>query len=125
MRHVVWIDPLGYIEGHGYRVSIVKEGETGHYPSGNWPYDGAKGHTLPWFWGPTLEDAEKAAVEYNQKMGISPLEAEKIILRSMGMFPEKPTKAQSEAFAKFFEDAVKMTKPKKPKAKTKAAKKKK
>lgn len=82
-RTIVWVDPAQYVKGRGYRVSIVKEGEEGHYPTGVWPNDGTK--TMPWFWGPTLADAEKAAIEYNRKLGVSPKQAALIVLRSMGM----------------------------------------
>lgn len=86
-RTIVWVDPAQYVEGHGFRVSIVKEGEKGHYPTGVWPNDGTK--TMPWFWGPTLADAEKAAIEYNRKLGISPKQASQILLQSMGLLDSK------------------------------------
>lgn len=120
-RFITWVDPAWFVEGHGFRVSIVKEGETGHYPTGVWPNDGTE--TMPWFWGPTIEDAEKCAIAYNKKLGVSPIEAEKILLQSMGMLSNKPSKAQNDAFVSLFKDAKKMTSPKsKPKKKPKRAK---
>lgn len=82
-KHVAYIPPGSHVEGHGYRVSIVVDGEAHHRPTGDWPYEGKKGQTAPWFWGPTFEDAQAAAVEYNQKMGISEKEAAIIVARSM------------------------------------------
>ena len=66
-----------------FRVSLVVEGENGHRPTGTWPYHGKIGETLPWFWGPTLADAEKAAEQYNEDRGIPREEAFGIVARSM------------------------------------------
>lgn len=82
---VAYVGPDTFVKGRGFRVSIVKEGESGHHPTGNWPCDYSKGHSLPWFWGPTLKDAEEQAIEYNRRMGIEPDEALKIVLGSIGL----------------------------------------
>jgi hypothetical protein len=84
-RIVAWIDPMGFVEDRGYRVSLVVEGEDGHYPTGDWPYHGKPGETLPWFWGPSLEEAETACDEYNQKHGIDPKTAAIIVAQTMGL----------------------------------------
>jgi hypothetical protein len=99
-RYIAWVDPAWFVKGHGFRVSIVKEGEEGHYPTGVWPNDGTK--NMPWFWGPTLEDAEKTAIEYNRKLGVEPVDAEMILLQSMGLFPKNPTKTQIRDFKRLF-----------------------
>jgi hypothetical protein len=83
MKMVAFISAEQFVEGHGYRVSFVVDGEDGYRPTGNWPYTGAPGETLPWFWGPTFEDAERTAREYNARMGISETETFEIIARSM------------------------------------------
>jgi hypothetical protein len=82
-RTVAWIDPTGFVEEHGFRVSLVVEGESGHHPTGTWPYRGKPGETMPWFWGPTLAKAEAACDEYNKRRGISKEEAFKIIANTM------------------------------------------
>lgn len=71
------------VEGRGYRASIIKEGEKGHYPTGTWPYTGAVGESLPYFWGPTLADAQKRAEYQNARMGIDATEAALIVAGSM------------------------------------------
>lgn len=82
-RIVAYVGPDTYVEGAGYRVSLVVEGEHGHHPTGTWPYHGGVGETRPWFWGPTLEDAERAAVQYNEQRGISAKDAAVIVALSM------------------------------------------
>lgn len=80
---VAWIDPLAFVEGSGYRVSLVIKGRSGHFPTGTWPYHGGPDETAPWFWGPTLEDAQAAARQYNRDRGVSDEEAFKIVTASM------------------------------------------
>ena len=77
----------GYVEDHGYRVSIVFENEEGHRPSGNWPYSGKVGEVLPWFWGHDYEKACEMASKKNQEIGLSALEATIIVGRSMNLGP--------------------------------------
>lgn len=87
-RMVYWVDPSGFDkEAKGYRVSLVVEGEQGHRPTGDDDYRTNPRARLPYFWGPTLKDAEKAAEAQNEKMGISAKEATLIIFASM--FPNK------------------------------------
>lgn len=118
-RYIAWVDPAWFVEGHGYRVSIVKEGEQGHYPTGVWPNDGTK--SMPWFWGPTLEEAEQTAIEYNRKLGVEPVDAEMILLQSMCMIPKNPSKAQVRDFKNLF--AKRQAKTRAPKKKLKRKKK--
>lgn len=74
-----------YVEGYGYRVSAVREGEPGHHPTGNWPYDGSPGKTMPWFWGHDYDEACRIAIVQNAKMGISKDDATEIIASSMAI----------------------------------------
>lgn len=83
-RTCVFIPLDGYVEGHGWRVSIVVENEGGHCPTGTWPYTGKAGESMPWFWGPSYQDAKDTADEYNRQLGIEPHDAAKIVLSSMG-----------------------------------------
>jgi len=82
-RMVCFIPGTDHVEGHGFRVAFVVEGEDGYRPTGTWPYTGAVGETLPWFWGPTLAEAEAEAARQNEAMGITPDEAAKIVVASM------------------------------------------
>ena len=70
-RRCYFIPLDGYIKGHGWRPSIVFEGEDGHYPVGDWPYEGKAGQRMPYFWGHDYKKAVKTADEMNEKMGIS------------------------------------------------------
>ena len=83
MKIVAYIPPDGYVEGQGYRVSFVVEGEDGHRPTGNWPYTGRAGEAMPWFWGHDLKGAQQIATEYNAERGVTREEADLIITRSM------------------------------------------
>jgi hypothetical protein len=82
-RMIAYVGVDTYVRGQGYRVSFVKEGEAGHFPTGNWPYDGTPAQTMPWFWGPTLDDATAAMEAYNRQLGIEPDEAKRIVQESI------------------------------------------
>lgn len=79
------------VPGLGYRAVIAQENEDGFRPTGEWPVDGrdhsldAPGVKRPWFWGPTLEEAEARAVEYNRNLGLSEKDADIIVGRSMAV----------------------------------------
>jgi len=85
-RHCFFIPADAYVEGHGFRVSIVKENVPGHYPTGSWPYEGRPDQRMPYFWGKTYEDACATADAMNAKLGLTKEEALKIVLSSM--FPK-------------------------------------
>jgi hypothetical protein len=96
-RRWCYFIPLdSFVEGMGYRPSIVFEGEPGHYPHGDWPYEGKPGQHNPWFWGPTREDAVNAANEQNERLGISKRLAVEIIASSMAV-DETPRAARRRA----------------------------
>lgn len=80
-----YVVPLdGYVEGHGYRVSIAKEGETGHFPTGNWPYEGKPGQARPYFWGHDYEQAVKHADDANEVLGVDKKRSIEIVASTMG-----------------------------------------
>ncbi|HSX22376.1 MAG TPA: hypothetical protein VLE97_06325 [Gaiellaceae bacterium] len=83
-RWCYWIPADGYVEGYGFRVSIVFEHEPGHYPTGDsdWITDPSK--RKPWFWGHDYAEARKCAEDMNQeKLGLSPKDAAQIVTTSM------------------------------------------
>jgi len=80
--YVIPID--GYVEGEGYRVSIAKEGVKGHFPTGDWPYDGKPGQRRPYFWGHDYEQAVKHADDANEAMGVDKKRSIEIIGSTMG-----------------------------------------
>lgn len=82
-RMVAFIPEHEYVEGHGFRVGFVVEGENGYRLSGDWPYTGAVGETMPWFWGHDLTEARRLADEHNQRLGIAPEESQAIIDESI------------------------------------------
>jgi hypothetical protein len=82
-RFCYFVPVDGFVEGHGYRPSVVFEDQSGHFPVGNWPYEGKPDQTLPWFWGPTYGDAVKRADVMNEKIGLSPEDSFKIVVSSM------------------------------------------
>lgn len=84
IRRWIYYIPLdAFIEGYGFRVSIVIEGERGHFPTGDWPYIAKKGHRMPWFWGMTYEEAEQIAAEQNDKLGYDAATVWKILSSSV------------------------------------------
>lgn len=84
-RWVYFVPVEGFIEGRGYRVSIVFEGESGHYPTGDGPEsklpEGQR--RAPWYWGETLEQAQDAADAANARLGYTPRDVAIIIGSSM------------------------------------------
>lgn len=82
-RFVYFVPTSGYIEGHGYRPSVVFEHESGHFPVGDWPYEGKPGTTAPWFWGHDHDKAVEMADEMNERLGINAREAAEIVASSM------------------------------------------
>ncbi len=82
-RFCYYIPTDAYIPGHGYRVSIVVEHEAGYRPTGTWPYTGAVGEALPYFWGHDYDDATHEAIAQNARMGLTERETDLIIASSM------------------------------------------
>lgn len=81
-RTVAFIPLDGYVDGEGWRVSLVTEDEAGHSPTGQWPCP--PGGTRPWFWGHDYTQAVKTATDYNYKsLRITAKEAAKIVFTSV------------------------------------------
>lgn len=77
-KFIAYIPSSAFVKGKGYRVSIVVDGECGHFPTGN-----TDEQQEPWYWGSTYEEAVACARRYNQSRGISELEELNIMLNSM------------------------------------------
>lgn len=81
-RMIAYIPEGSFKLGFGHRVSFVKENESGHFPSGG-------ADQAPWYWGnnknekTSLEEAKKAAEEYNKRLGITPEAAADVLASSM------------------------------------------
>jgi hypothetical protein len=86
-RWCYWIPVDGYVEGHGYRVSIVFEYESGHYPTGDNAWiAGDHGKRKPWFWGHDYEAARKVAEDMNrERLSLSAKDAAHIVTTSMSI----------------------------------------
>ena len=81
-RMVYHVCETFFVEGHGYRPSIVVEGEDGHHPTGDDDWETNPAGRRPYFWGPTLADALESARVMNERMGISEKDAVVIVARS-------------------------------------------
>lgn len=75
-------------EMKGYRVAVVIAGEDGYRWTGTWPNDGTG--VMPYFWGPTLQDAKRICVKQNARMHVTEEEALLIIGRSMARATRSP-----------------------------------
>lgn len=82
-RRVLHVDETMLYEGHGFRPVFVVEGEDGWRANGDWPYEGKPGQVMPWFFGPTIEDARRQCAQMNERLGISEREAVMIVARAM------------------------------------------
>lgn len=77
-RWCYFIPLNAFVEGKGWRVSIVFENVAGHFPTGG---NGVE----PWFWGSTYEEAEEtAALQNESKLQLSASDVWKIVASSMG-----------------------------------------
>lgn len=73
-----YIDPLSFVEGHGYIPSVVKKGVAGHaLLAGNGT------GSSPYYWGMTYETACAVAEKANSDMGVTPEDALDIRISSM------------------------------------------
>jgi hypothetical protein len=78
-RQCYWIEQT-QSDPHGFIPSVVTENEPGHTPLRGDPA------TLqaPWYWGKTLDEAEATCDRMNrERFGLSPREANEIVLSSM------------------------------------------
>ncbi len=89
VRTCYFIPSDGFVKGLGFRVSIVREGEGGHHPTGAWPYDG-KDHgkdmpdvVRPFFWGMDFRQSEHVATDMNTRLGLSEADVCDIMISSM------------------------------------------
>lgn len=82
-RMCFFIPADAFVEGSGYRVSVVRENEPGHAPTGTLPYTGKPGETSPWFWGNTFEEAKRICEQQNERLGLSREDVFDIITSSM------------------------------------------
>ena len=69
-RFCYYIPADAYVEGQGFRASVVFENESGHCPTGDWPYTGEPGQKMPYFWGHDYEDAKQICIGENARMDI-------------------------------------------------------
>lgn len=53
-----------FVAGKGFRVSVVVDGQKGHFPTGTQSEP-------PWFWGKTYAEAEERAAIENDALGMS------------------------------------------------------
>jgi hypothetical protein len=84
-RQCMWIDPCQgkwnpRLASDGYIPSLVTENQPGHSPMSGDP----RQHQEPWFWGKTLDDAERTAASYNARHGTSKRDAWTIVASSIG-----------------------------------------
>lgn len=63
-RWCYFIPRDAFVLGKGFRVSVVIEGERGHFPTGTTTEP-------PWFWGVRYVDAEHYAAIQNDLRGLS------------------------------------------------------
>jgi hypothetical protein len=86
-RWCYWIPANGYVEGQGYRVSMVFEYESGHYPTGDDAWiAGDYSKRKPWFWGFNYNEACKVAEDMNRdRLGLSAKDAAHIVTTSMSI----------------------------------------
>jgi len=88
-RMCYFIPQDSYVEGEGYRVSMVTEGVAGHTPTGTWPC--SPSDVRPYFWGHDYADALRRAELQNTRMGLTSDDVSDIIASSMAV----PTKRLS------------------------------
>jgi hypothetical protein len=107
-KRMCWYIPRdSFVEGRGYRVAIVTENTAGYALTGTWPYTGAPGESLPYFWGnrgesivdndENYKDACATAASLNKRQGLSDKDVMKIIASSMFKAARKAKKVKARA----------------------------
>jgi hypothetical protein len=66
-RYCYYVPPEGYVEGYGYRVSLIFEGVRGHFPIGVHPWEPGADQ-LPLFWGHDYAAAAAEAERQNRNL---------------------------------------------------------
>jgi hypothetical protein len=74
-RFCYYIPALQTPRAAGFRVAVVFEDE------GGFRWTGGNGKE-PYYWGPTLEEAEQACAEQNERLGLSAKDVADIIAQS-------------------------------------------
>lgn len=87
-RYCYYIPIDSYVEGKGYRPSVVFENESGHFPNGG-------GEVEPWYWNCTYKEAQQIARERNERLGIDAETEFEIICSSM--FPNRKKRENATA----------------------------
>lgn len=82
-RMAYYVCATMYVKGYGYRPSIVVEGVAGHHPTGDDDWETNPSARRPYFWGPTLKDAEDTCAYMNERVGLSAQDVLTIIRSSM------------------------------------------
>lgn len=96
-RFCAFIPGDAYVEGHGFRVSIVIEGEPGHFPTGDDNWRAGRGRQ-PWFWGDEYEEAKAAALSYNRdKLKLTAKDCADIVTSSIAAEAQPRRRAVIEA----------------------------
>jgi hypothetical protein len=75
-RMCYFVPADSYIKNKGFRVSVVFENLSGHYPTGGQGKE-------PWYWGLDYITAKKVEKEQNKRMGLSEKDVCEIITKSM------------------------------------------
>lgn len=100
-RMVYWVADTSYVEGHGWRVSVVIEGQPGHQPTGDWPPSNPLTDRSPYFYGEDLEKARERCYVQNDRMGISREETDQIVhssFRAQALAERTPEQIAQEIF---------------------------
>jgi hypothetical protein len=72
--------PAEQYDAEGWIPSWVTEDEPGHAPLAG---DGPEGGRRPWHWGRTYEEARAVCAAENERLGVTPDDAFRIISSSM------------------------------------------
>lgn len=81
-RACYYIPEDAYVEGRGFRVAVVTEGQPGYQMTGDWPNDGTG--VMPYFWGNEIDRAKEIAAQQNRALGHSDKDVIEIMASSMG-----------------------------------------
>lgn len=75
-RFCYFVGVESFVEGKGWRPSIVFENEAGHFPNGG-------GDVEPWYWGHDYKGAQEICRKKNLDMGVDEEEVNHIVASSM------------------------------------------
>ncbi|KKN89754.1 hypothetical protein LCGC14_0236000 [marine sediment metagenome] len=75
-QYCFYVDETMFVEGKGFRPSIIVKGQQGHFPN-------VGAGVKPWYWGEDIKTARAITAGRNKRLGLSQADVNKLVAESM------------------------------------------